>query len=110
MSSNPVRQRLAAIVCVLSCAAAAMAGDWPQWRHDAGRTACSSEAPGQRVFDVLVQGRRVLEALDVAKAAGGPRKVVISEIRGVDVAGVLTIELKAVTGGPILCGVEAIAQ
>ena len=67
-------------------------------------------APGQRVFDVLVQGRRVLEGLDVAKAAGGPRKVVISEIRGVDVAGVLTIELKAVTGEPILCGVEAIAQ
>ena len=52
----------------------------------------------------------MLEGLDVAKSAGGPRKVVVSEIRGVDVAGVLTIELKAVTGEPILCGVEAVAQ
>ncbi len=67
-------------------------------------------APGGRVFDVAIQGRRVLEGFDVAKVSGGPRKVIVREIKGVDVAGMLTIELKAVIGEPILCGVEAVAQ
>jgi len=67
-------------------------------------------ATGGRVFDVAVQGRAVLEAFDAAKAAGGPRKVIIREIKGVDVAGALTIELKPVKGEPILCGVEAVAE
>jgi hypothetical protein len=43
-------------------------------------------------------------------AAGGPRKVIIRPIRGVNVPGVLTIELKAINGEPILCGVEAVAE
>ena len=67
-------------------------------------------APGGRVFDVAVQGRRALEGFDVARAAGGPRKVIIREIKGVNVAGVLMIEFKAVKGEPILCGVEAVAE
>jgi outer membrane protein assembly factor BamB len=67
-------------------------------------------APGGRVFDVAVQGRRALEGFDVAKAAGGPRKVVIREIKGVEVAGTLTVELKPVKGETILCGLEAVAE
>jgi hypothetical protein len=66
--------------------------------------------PGDRVFDVAIQGRRVLEGFDVARAAGGPRKVIIREIKGVNVAGGLMIEFKAVKGEPILCGVEAVAE
>jgi hypothetical protein len=52
----------------------------------------------------------VLEGFEVAKAAGGPRKVIIREFKAVDVAGVLAIEFKAVKGEPILCGVEAVAE
>jgi len=70
--------------------------------------------PGQRVFDVFMQGQEVLSAFDVARIAGGPRRAIVREFRGVEIEEDLHIALKpsapAVSHGPILCGVELLAE
>ena len=65
---------------------------------------------GDRVFNVAVQGRRVLGGFDIVKEAGGPRRVVTRELAGVDVAGTLTVEFTSVKGEPIICGLEAVLE
>jgi hypothetical protein len=69
--------------------------------------------PGERIFDIAIQGRKVEGDFDVAKAAGGPRRSVVREFRGIPVQDVLRIELKPSPGcqaPTALCGVEAVAQ
>ncbi len=67
--------------------------------------------PGERVFDVIVQGKPVLSAFDVVREAGGPRRSLVKEIRGVAVTGDLRIELKqAGTLPAMLSGVEIVAE
>lgn len=66
-------------------------------------------AAGERVFDVALQGKTVLEGLDVAALTSG---TLVREITGVQVGGELRIRLKAAPGSkapPVLSGVEFIA-
>ncbi|NOY81635.1 MAG: PQQ-binding-like beta-propeller repeat protein [Kiritimatiellaeota bacterium] len=66
-------------------------------------------APGERLFDVALQGGRVVGALDVCKAAGGPDRTLVREFRNVAVRKDLTISLTQTPGSkrpPLLCGVE----
>ncbi len=71
--------------------------------------------PGQRVFDVRLQGNTMLERFDVVVAAGGPRRALIREFRDVRVERDLELQLvpcresTAETPGrpPILCGFQA---
>jgi hypothetical protein len=63
-------------------------------------------APGDRVFDVQLQGTAVASKLDVVKEAGGPLRALIREFSGVRVDGNLVIELSPVTGQPILSAIE----
>ncbi len=49
--------------------------------------------PGQRVFDVKLQGRVVLKDLDVVKEAGGRNIALIKEVKGIEAGEVLKIEL-----------------
>ena len=67
---------------------------------------------GQRVFDVAVQGRPALQGFDVVREAGGPRRGVVKEFRGVRVRGELTVTLTPAAGGrePVLSGVEVRAE
>ena len=65
---------------------------------------------GQRVFDVAVQGRPVLEDFDIAREAGGPRRGVVREVAGVRAAGTLTVALTAQVGEPLLCGIELVQE
>ncbi|MHC4402969.1 MAG: outer membrane protein assembly factor BamB family protein [Planctomycetota bacterium] len=64
--------------------------------------------PGQRVFDVAVQGKTVLSKLDVVSEAGGPNRVLGKTCRGVLAGNDLTIELTPKTGRTLLCGVEIV--
>ena len=66
--------------------------------------------PGQRAFDVSLQGEKVISSLDVAREAGGPRKVVVREFSGIRAGKELTIDLDAATGKTILAGVEIVAD
>ncbi|MCX5661128.1 MAG: PQQ-binding-like beta-propeller repeat protein [Planctomycetota bacterium] len=49
-------------------------------------------APGKRVFDVLVQGKPALERFDAAATAGGPRRAVMRELKGIEASESLTLE------------------
>ncbi len=67
--------------------------------------------PGQRVFDVRVQGQTVAEQLDVVEAAGGPNDAYVAEFSGVrlDEENSLTIEFAPRDGSirpPLICGLE----
>ncbi|MFW6158045.1 MAG: PQQ-binding-like beta-propeller repeat protein, partial [Planctomycetota bacterium] len=71
--------------------------------------------PGARVFDVALQGRRVLKGFDVCRAAGGPRRGIVREFKGVQVLDDLVISLTPRAGGgralgPVLSGVEVVAE
>jgi len=68
--------------------------------------------PGERVFDVRLQGEVVLADFDIAAAAGGGNRAVVKDFRGIVAARALTLELvpkaKQITDAtaPILCGLE----
>jgi len=71
-------------------------------------------APGQRVFSVVLQGRTVIEELDVVRLAGGARRALVRHVRGVKVERDLRIELvpsaAAAVKTPILCGFQAFRE
>lgn len=53
--------------------------------------------PGQRVFDVALQGRPVLQNLDIVKETGHPRRPLVKEFTGVRVTGDLHVTLTPAT-------------
>ncbi len=71
--------------------------------------------PGQRVFDVAIQGQQVLDDFDIAAASGGAEgRGVVREFRQVQAGRSLTIKLTPAAGAavpqPVLCGVEIVAE
>jgi hypothetical protein len=65
---------------------------------------------GKRLFHVELQGKRVLENLDVSKVAGGPGRGMVKEFKAVKVGQDLTVKLTPVGGVPVLSGVEVVAD
>jgi outer membrane protein assembly factor BamB len=69
------------------------------------------DAPaGARVFDVMIQGERVLESFDVSAQAGGPRRVVRRAFADVAVSDVLRVEFNGRLGEPVVSGVEIVLK
>ncbi len=69
------------------------AGDGPgRYTVRLGFAEMDDAKPGNRVFDVKLQGKVVLKDLDVAQEAGGPRKAIGKEFKGVDADEDLLIE------------------
>jgi outer membrane protein assembly factor BamB len=66
--------------------------------------------PGERIFEVRLQDRAVLDNLDVCRTAGGPRRAITRQFDDVAVAGTLDLVLAARRGKPMLSGLELIAQ
>jgi len=70
--------------------------------------------PGERVFDVLLQGRRVLKGLDVVKEAGGPRRMLVKPFADITAGEQLTVELVPTKGDaappPVLCALEVLER
>ena len=62
--------------------------------------------PGERVFDVKLQGQTVAPALDVVQAAGGSQRALTREFRRVRVEDNLIVELNPIKGEPILSAIE----
>lgn len=75
-----------------------------------------SVRPGERLFDVKVQGKTVLPGVDVAKEAGGTRRGITKLIRHIPVGGALVLELvpRSKSAGersqPILNAVEVFQE
>ena len=65
--------------------------------------------PGNRVFDVAVQGKTVLENFDITRETA-PATGLVKEISGVRVGDTLTVELKPKTGRTLLCGIEFVCN
>jgi hypothetical protein len=65
---------------------------------------------GGRVFNVSLQGKVVLEDFDIVREAGGPRRAVIREFRGVRAGKTLQLDFAAKAGSPVLCGMEVVAE
>ncbi len=62
--------------------------------------------PGERVFDVLLNGVVACSGLDVAAEAGGPLRALVKEVGPVEAGETLTIDLRARAGETVLCGVK----
>lgn len=68
------------------------------------------DEPGQRVFDVGVNGSTVIENLDIAKESGGRMRSLMRQFDGIESTGELRIVLTSRTGSTILCGIELAEQ
>ncbi|HUT11970.1 MAG TPA: PQQ-binding-like beta-propeller repeat protein [Thermoguttaceae bacterium] len=67
--------------------------------------------PGDRVFDVALQGKPTLTGLDVVREAGGPNRLMVKESAQVLVASELTISFSPKSGRPaVISGIEVIAE
>ena len=65
---------------------------------------------GQRVFDVSLQGKKILENLDVAKEAGGLKRELVKEFKNIDISSDLDIGFVPHSGEPMLSGVAIIGD
>jgi hypothetical protein len=58
-----------------------------------GFRAPEGDAPGQRLFDIKLQGNIVRENCDIAQLAGGTDKAVVQDFEGIPVSSSLLLEL-----------------
>ena len=63
---------------------------------------------GERLFDVSLQGDKVLENFDIVKEAGGSRRVLRKEFSGVKVDGDLLIDFSSITNSAVISGIEIV--
>jgi outer membrane protein assembly factor BamB len=72
--------------------------------------------PGQRVFDVKLQGESLLVDFDIIKEAGKRYAALIKEFRNVEAHGVMELEMipkfpnAGAAGVPVICGIEVVAE
>ena len=66
--------------------------------------------PGERVFDVMLQGEPRIAGIDVVGEAGSSKAGVSKRIAGVMAGEAVRIELTPSKGQPVLCGVELISE
>jgi hypothetical protein len=65
---------------------------------------------GDRVFDVTIQGKKVLENFDIMAEAGKENKEIIKTFTGIVAGNTLTIEMIPEKGNTILSGIELIQE
>jgi hypothetical protein len=65
---------------------------------------------GERVFDILIQGKKVSESFDIIAEAGKPDKEVIKTYSGIIAGSSITLNLVPVTGNTLLSGIELIQE
>ncbi|MDE0576864.1 MAG: PQQ-binding-like beta-propeller repeat protein [Opitutales bacterium] len=65
---------------------------------------------GERVFDVLVQGKKLLSKYDVVKASGGDMRSIVESFEGISIDDSILIKFRAIEGAPLLSGLELIRE
>ena len=68
---------------------------------------------GERIFNVSLQGKPVLKDFDIVREAGGANRCAVKEFKGVPVKDSLKVALTpaaAAAPGPVLCGIEIVAD
>jgi len=71
---------------------------------------CAAVQPGERVFDLQIQGVTVLRGLDVLVAAGGRDRVLVREFSGIPFTTTLEVGLVPTAGLPLICGLEILVE
>jgi outer membrane protein assembly factor BamB len=73
-----------------------------------------NKKPGERLFNVRLQGSEVLHGFDIAQAAGGVDKPVVKTFAKIPVKDALTVECLPASpeagSPPLLCGIEVILE
>ena len=64
--------------------------------------------PGERVFDIALQGKSVAENVDIARESGGKGSAVVREFTNVTAGRSLKLDLTARAGRPVLSGIEVV--
>lgn len=65
---------------------------------------------GERIFDVKIQGKTVLDNFDIVKEAGRTDKEIVKTFSGIVAGETLKIELVPVNGNTIISGIELIEE
>ena len=70
--------------------------------------------PGERLFNVWLQGNEVLHELDIAKEAGGANRALVKEFHSIEAGDKVTVTFTPATTAPgsaaVLCGIEIVAE
>jgi len=70
--------------------------------------------PGQRVFNVAIQGQKVLRDFDIAKEAGGVNRAIVKKFTRIKGKESLTLALTPAKSAnvrePVICGIELVAE
>ena len=71
-------------------------------------------SPGQRIFDVSLQEKKLLSDFDVVKEAGGANRAVVKEFKGIPVKDDLVLAFgpsqAASSGATLISGIEIRAE
>ena len=70
----------------------------------------TATAAGQRLFDVEIEGRRVLTNLDVFQESGGRNRSLVKQFSHVRAGHELEIALRPSVGRPVIAGVEIVVE
>jgi hypothetical protein len=77
-------------------------------------TALDDDQPGQRVFDIQLQGQTVAKGFDQVRKAGGVKKAFMAEFKDIPVQGNLVLQLipsrkdADAMHQPLVCGLEIV--
>jgi outer membrane protein assembly factor BamB len=67
-----------------------------------------NSAKGERLFDIFIQGKKVLESFDILSEAGGKDTEVIKTFSGITAGATLRIDMTPQKGNTFLSGVEIV--
>ncbi len=62
--------------------------------------------PGERIFDIVIQGKKVLGGFDIVKEAGKTDKEIVKSFRGVNAGKTIKVDLIPVKGNTLISGIE----
>jgi beta-galactosidase len=65
---------------------------------------------GERVFDILIQGKKVSGNFDIVAEAGKPDKEVIKTYSGIKAGNSMMLSLVPVNGNTLISGIELIQE
>ena len=70
----------------------------------------SDSKPGERVFSVKLQDQEVLKDFDIAAAAGGPRRGIVREFKGIRARASLALAFVPKKSTAAICGIEVLGE
>ena len=74
-------------------------------------TETENTTPGERVFDVKIQGENAISRLDIIVETGAANRALVKEFSNIKANGMMSIELIPVVGSdPLICSLEIVEQ